>query len=226
MRRTTRLNVVVLLLALIAACIVWVVTPTQYLADQQTPIALERNVPMQLQGWKALAEPGVHIVDPVRQEIIDAIYTETLTRSYVNPEGYRIMLSVAYGKDQRDGLNLHLPEVCYPAQGFMVNGRSNAMLDIDGVSPLAVRQLQTRLGQRVEPVTYWTVIGDTVYQGGTSKKKHELRYALSDQIADGMLVRISSIDQDTTRAYAMHLQFAAALVAALPPSVRARFAGH
>ena len=28
------------------------------------------------------------------------------------------MLSMAYGDDQRGGLQAHRPEVCYPAQGF------------------------------------------------------------------------------------------------------------
>ena len=32
--------------------------------------------------------------------------------------GRQIMLSIAYGEDQRDGMKLHYPEVCYPAQGF------------------------------------------------------------------------------------------------------------
>lgn len=226
MNRTVRINLAVLLLALATAAVVWAVTPTHYLAEQQGPIAIDRNVPTQLQGWTALPDSGLQIVDPVRQELLDAIYTETLTRTYVNADGYRIMLSIAYGKDQRDGLNLHLPEVCYPAQGFAVTARNQQVLSLPGFSSIAVKQLQTRLGQRVEPVTYWTVIGATVYQGGTAKKQHELRYALRGQIADGMLVRISSIDRDTERAYAQHQQFARALVAALPVGVRARFAGH
>jgi EpsI family protein len=46
--------------------------------------------------------------------------------AYVNASGYRIMLSLAYGSDQRGALQAHKPEVRYPAQGFTLHGRSGA----------------------------------------------------------------------------------------------------
>jgi hypothetical protein len=38
----------------------------------------------------------------------------------VNAGGSRIMLSFAYGGDQHGSLLAHNPEVCYPAQGFVL----------------------------------------------------------------------------------------------------------
>jgi EpsI family protein len=86
-------------------------------------------------------------------------------------------------------------------------------------------KLATSMGQRFEPITYWTVVGDHVVTSGNDKKLTELRYALHNRIPDGMLLRMSSIDKDTTHAYALQNQFAAAMVAAIAPANRMRFAG-
>ncbi|HSX92411.1 MAG TPA: exosortase-associated EpsI family protein, partial [Hydrogenophaga sp.] len=53
----------------------------------------------------------------------------------------------------------------------------------------------------------------------------ELRYGLRGRIPDGMLVRVSSIDRDTAKAHQVQADFANALVGAIDPAVRARFAG-
>ena len=39
-----------------------------------------------------------------------------------------------------------------------------------------VLQLQTELGQRKEPLTYWSTIGNKAVQGGTARKLEQLRY--------------------------------------------------
>ena len=105
------------------------------------------------------------MVDPQQQELIDKIYTQTLSRTYVNPSGYRIMLAIAYGDDQRDAMQLHYPEVCYPAQGFSLKGKEKGTVATEnGIIP--VTRILTNLGQRNEPVTYWTTVGDQVFRGG------------------------------------------------------------
>ena len=46
------------------------------------------------------------------------------------------MLSIAYGKNQSDALQLHKPEICYPAQGFTLLAKQNTPLDLLG-KPIA-----------------------------------------------------------------------------------------
>ncbi len=207
-----------------AAALGYWFTPTQLLADQQSPLNLKAVVPASFGDWHELSVATAQIIDPSAQKLINTIYTETLSRTYVNSAGYRIMLSMAYGKDQRESLQLHQPEVCYPAQGFEVLSRQRTSLSLPQRN-IAATQLQTQLGSRKEPVTYWTMIGEEVYQGGIPKKLAEMRYAAKGQIPDGMLFRISSIDADTPRAYQQHQQFADALIQAMSPSVINRFAG-
>lgn len=217
-------NIVLLLLMLLSAGLASALRPTISLADERPPISLKTMVPAAFGDWQEQLNMSAAIVDPTQKQVLDKIYSETLTRTYVNKTGYRIMLSIAYGKNQSDALQLHKPEVCYPAQGFALLDKQAGTLDLTG-KPIAATRLQTSLGQRVEPVTYWTVVGDHVTKGGIDKKLTEMRYALTGRIPDGMLVRVSSIDPGTDKAYAVQAQFSKQLVQAIAPALRNRFAG-
>jgi EpsI family protein len=165
------------------------------------------------------------MVDPQQQEFIDQIYTQTLNRAYVNNNGYRIMLAIAYGDDQRDSMQMHYPEVCYPAQGFSLQGKEKGTLITEnGLIP--VTRILTNLGQRNEPVTYWTTVGNQVFQGGIQKKLVEIGYGLNGKIPDGMLIRISSIDPEAPNAFQMQAQFADQMLGALTPKYRQKLNGN
>ena len=198
--------------------------PTIYMADVRAAINLKEMVPTAFGDWRE--QPGVmtQIVNPEQEETLQKIYSETLTRTYINSSGYRIMLSIAYGKNQKKGLELHKPEVCYPAQGFTVVSKAAAPLDLLG-NPISSTKLVTTLGARHEPVTYWTVVGDQVTTGSLSKRWVETHYGLQNLIPDGMLVRVSSIDKNTDGAFAIQSKFSSELVGAISPTVRSRFAG-
>ena len=213
-----------LLLMIAGAGLAAVMRPGGNLADERTPIDLPFMIPTQVGDWREAPGVAVQIVDPELQQTIDAIYTQVLTRNYVRDDGYRVMLSIAYGKAQTDNLQLHLPEVCYPAQGFKLEHIEKFGLSL-GDQTITARRMSTRLGQRHEPVTYWTVVGDHVTASGLDKKLVEMRYGLRGRIPDGILVRISSIDRDTAQAHRVQAEFANALVSAIRPELRSRFAG-
>ena len=217
-------NIVLLALMLASAVMASVLRPTLSLADERPPISLKTMVPLFFGDWRELPNMSAQIVDPQQKELLEQIYSETLSRTYVNSNGYRIMLSIAYGKNQSDALQLHKPEVCYPAQGFQLTANQRGTLDLLG-RPITAVRLQTHLGQRHEPLTYWTVVGDHVTKSGIDKKLTEMRYALDGKIPDGMLVRVSSIDLGPENAYALQSQFAKQMIDAIAPENRNRFAG-
>ncbi|QHE75930.1 exosortase-associated protein EpsI, B-type [Hydrogenophaga sp. PBL-H3] len=215
-----------LLMALMvaSAALAAAIRPTASLADERPTIDLAAMVPSRFGDWREQLNVAVQIVDPEQQATIDEIYTQTLTRNYIHADGYRVMLSIAYGKNQSDNLQLHKPEVCYPAQGFKLEKLERVPLNLLDQSISATR-MQTHLGQRFEPVTYWTVVGDHITTGGIDKKLTEMRYGLRGRVPDGMLVRVSSIDRDPARAHRIQSEFAAAMVAAIAAEHRPRFAG-
>jgi EpsI family protein len=91
---------------------------------------------------------------------------------------------------------------------------------------LPVTRVFTSLGNRNEPVTYWTTIGDRVIKSsGLQKKLVEMSYGLRGNIPDGMLIRVSSIDSDKAHAYRIHDRFSNQMLEALGPEARVRLAG-
>lgn len=209
---------------LLSAALAAALRPTISMADERPPVDLAAMVPTAFDEWREERQTLTQLVNPQQQSAIEAIYSQTLSRTYVDLQGYRIMLSIAYGKNQSDALQLHKPEICYPAQGFVLLGKQAGALDLLD-KPIAATRLDTSLGQRREPITYWTVVGDRRVTSGINKKMIEMRYALTNRIPDGMLVRVSSIDTNIPGAYARQNQFATAMMAAIAPANRARFAG-
>ncbi len=214
------------ILMLVAALGAWALTPTHKLAEQLGPLDLEAAIPTEFGDWQMLPASSGGIVNPQQTAVIEQIYTQTLSRTYLNRRtGEAVMLSIAYGEDQRDGMALHYPEVCYPAQGFQVKSNKKGTLSLDQ-GEIPVRRLETFAGQRFEPVTYWTMIGEHATLGGLDKKLTEMQYSLRGQIPDGLLFRVSSINRESSRAFESQGQFVAALLPALTPQASIRLAAY
>lgn len=225
MKRLALTGILLAGLMMAASVFAVVLRPTHKLADQGPKIELETLIPSAFGEWHEEKRANVLIVDPQQRELLDKIYSQTLTRTYKNDQGYRIMLSIAYGSDQSDAMQVHKPEVCYPAQGFTLEGKTAATLVL-GKDTIPTTRVATSLGQRREPVTYWTTVGDKAVGSGIHKKLVEMSYGLTGNIPDGMLIRVSSIDPDTAGAYRIQDRFAKQMLEALAPDARRRLAGN
>lgn len=220
-----KINIYLFALMICAAFTGWYFVPRTYLADKNTQLELERLVPKEFGIWKNLDNTSNQIVNPQLQETLDSLYSQILTRTYISENGNRIMLSIAYGRDQRSYMALHYPEVCYPAQGFSLKSNQIAKISING-APFNVRQIETQLGnQRYEPVTYWTTIGEFRSLGGFKKRLLELQYGFSGDIPDGLLFRVSTIGKDTPTQFAIQEEFLSALIKSVETDKRAILTG-
>ena len=185
---------------------------------------LETTVPRVFSSWRELPAANMQVVNPQTKDLLDKLYSQVLTRTYINADGYRIMLSLAYGDDQRGSLQAHKPEVCYPAQGFTLH-TSAASQVITPYGSIDAQQLSTSLGPRKEPVTYWFTMGETAVRSRLQHRLIEVRFALTGQVPDGLLFRVSSIDDNTARAFEQHQAFASDLLAAVSTRDRTRLSG-
>jgi len=209
----------------LAALLAWLITPTHRLAALHGAMDLEAFVPKQFGDWQQDVSTFSGIVNPQQEAQLKALYSQTLSRTYFNSRGQRVMLSIAYGEDQRDAMQLHYPEVCYPAQGFQLKSKRIDTIAVNA-GQIPVRRLETTFGgQRYEPVTYWTVIGDKATLGGLDKKLIEIGFGMKGVIVDGLLFRVSSIDRDTEAAFKLQDVFVNDLVSAMTPAHRLRLAG-
>jgi EpsI family protein len=202
-----------------------VAKPRTHLADRLGKPDLTAVFPASFGEWREDTSMPIILPSPDVQAKLDAIYNQVLSRTYVSRAGERIMLSVAYGGDQSDGTRAHKPEVCYPAQGFVI--LSNEVGAIDTADRhIPVRRLMSKLGGRNEPITYWMAVGGEVVLSNTQHKLVQLRHALDGEIPDGLLVRVSSIDPDMVRGYRLHARFVADLISAVPAADRTRVFGR
>ena len=218
-------NIILLVLMLAASGLALALRPSLKIADQGPKVDLEAMIPRAFGDWRELKQSSAQIVDPQQQESINEIYSQTLSRTYINDAGYRIMLSLAYGGEQSSSLQVHKPDVCYPAQGFTLENKETGSLAFNNGS-ISLTRILTSLGQRIEPVTYWTTIGDKVVQSRFNRKLIEISYGLTGKIPDGMLVRVSSIDPDSHKAYEIQDRFALQMLEALAPENRQRLTGN
>lgn len=195
------------------------------LADGQkaSPPQLVRIVPREFAGWRELNTPAT-VVSAQTQEMLQSIYNEILARVYAAADGYQVMLSIAYGGDQRGVLRAHKPEVCYPAQGFKLLDSADTVL-ATAHGPIPARTLRTVLGPRNEPVMYWFASAGRTSASAWEQRLQSLRLTLTGQVPDGLLFRVSSIDADAQRAWQRQGDFVRALLGACTASARARLAG-
>lgn len=200
--------------------------PTVRIADAGPKIDLEVLIPKTFGDWKIDETIVPLIANPEQEALIKKIYSQTLTRTYVNSQDDHIMLSIAYGGDQSDSMAVHKPEVCYPAQGFQILKNTSGMFST-GNGDIPVKRLVAIQGQRIEPITYWTTVGDTVAISSDLKwKLKQIKYGLTGQIPDGLLFRISSIQADESAAYEVQDKFSRDLLNALTPKGKERIIGR
>lgn len=204
---------------LAAAGLALALTPRHKLADQGPKISLEAMIPKQFGEWKLEETIASLIVSPDVQAMLDKIYNQTLTRNYVNDKGGRIMLSIAYGSDQSYSSQVHRPEMCYPAQGFEIRSMSKDSISFSGAK-LPVMKLVATQGRRIEPITYWVMVGDSAVRGNMEQHLARLKYGLNGKIPYGVLVRVSSISANESQSYHTQEQFVRDMLRAVPVEYR------
>jgi len=186
---------------------------------------LDDIVPKQFGTWQI--DPyagGGGVVNPSLEKVLNTLYSDQLSRTYVNSAGQRVMLSLAYGRHQSRDLQVHKPEVCYVAQGFqLLSSAKVAVATPFGALP--AMRIVAKQGGRNEPVTYWIRIGDKVIRGWWEQNQARVAYGLRGLVPDGLLVRASTIDSNSARGFEIQERFMAELVAAVAPENRPMFVG-
>jgi len=200
LRRASLLSV----LMLVAAFLAWFLTPV--ITQRAGAIDLEGLVPRQFGEWHMDERTSIEIINPRLKRALDQIYSQTLTRTYINKEGRRIMLSLAYGADQSNENRVHRPEVCYPAQGFVLNSREKDFIK-EGGKEIPVMRIVADVGRSREPLTYWIRFGDSLIRGSLEQSLARIGYGLRGIIPDGLLFRVSEVNQDVKQSFSLQDEF-------------------
>lgn len=179
-------------------------------------------IPTRFGEWRI--DPRLTQIPPAADASLERVYDQIVARTYVNPQGERIMLLLAYGGVQSDALKAHRQEGCYASQGFEIRDLHTARLDLAG-REIPVTRMQAVRGTRSEPVTYWFTMGDRVVMSRLERLRMQVSEGWAGRVPDGTLVRVSSLSTDPARAYDAQRQFLAAALAAVPAEQRWRLVG-
>lgn len=222
---TTARQALLAVLCVLAALGAHLLTPRQLLADLE-PVNLEQMVPLQFGEWKALPQHDDVITSPEQEAFIKSIYSQTLSRVYADSQGHRIMLSIAYTRDQSDnsGTQSHKPEICYPAQGFVIQSTTTNELNV-GKGRISARQLIASSGARYEPLSYWTMVGRYLSVSGLETKLAQIKYGLNRIIPDGVIFRVSTTGLGEAEAFVLQESFITAMANNLSEKNRIRLMG-
>jgi len=219
----TRVMVIVLLLCMTSIAL-WLNPPQRVVAGQRVPVDLTTWIPSSFGKWQLDESVSVVPLSFIAAAEAETVYVQTLERVYVDDQSRRIMLSLAYGDRQEGDLQAHRPEFCFKAQGFQLAGLHDLTLDT-GLGELPLRRMEARRPGRTEPVSYWLTIGDQPTLPGLRRKLAQLRHGLTGETPDGVLIRISSLDDVPSRAYAVHDGFIRDMLTSLTADNRRRLAG-
>jgi EpsI family protein len=196
-----------------------VMTPAITFSDQVAKMNLESLIPNEFGKWKIVPSTSAIIVNPDDNGLLNKIYNQTLSRTYINDAGEQVMLSIAYGSDQSSDLQVHRPEICYTTNGFDIANISKAFVDTS-IGRIPVMQLTAKQGNRNEPITYWIRVGDSLTRGWIEQKLASVGYGFTGKVPDGLLFRVSTITNNEKESYLVQQEFLSGLLKAVKPEDR------
>lgn len=204
---------IILLISLMAFSLMlgFILQPENKMSSKRDKVNFNQIIPQSIGNWKIDKSANTAVIDPEVKKTIASVYSQTVTRTYVNSKGQRVMLSVAYGGDQEEVMQVHKPEVCYTAQGFTV--KKNGVVTIQTKKgAIDALQLLTSQADRVEPVTYWITIGNSIALNGLAWRWERIKYGLTGTLPDGLLFRVSSLGRNTNEQYQIQQTFIKTLI--------------
>ena len=202
------------LLMVLSAALTLVITPSVDIAGAQSRINLEAMIPSTFGDWKFDSSAVTLMINPDAKEMVNKLYSQTLSRTYTNNQGERVMLSIAYGMDQKKDLQVHRPEICYLSGGFSVSKLTKTFVDTT-IGRIPVLRLIAKQGARIEPITYWIRVGDSLTRGWFEQKMALITYGLTGEVPDGLLFRVSTISSDEQESYRIQQEFLSTLLQAV-----------
>ena len=187
---------------------------------------LEDVIPLAFAGWEVIPSNAVVLPEVRKGSLADELYDQTVSRLYVSKTRRPVMLVVAYGNTQSDLLQLHRPEACYAAVGFEISQSRRVEVPIGSEALIPSRELLATSNDRIEPSLYWTRIGDLLPTSGSEQRFMKLQTEMQGYIADGVLVRMSTVGEGGQEEFAELRAFAAEMLLASKPLGRPALVGR
>jgi EpsI family protein len=151
------------------------------------------------------------------------LYSQLVTRLYADGKGGQVLMLLAHGERQDDELQLHRPEICFPAFGYQLLIDDPVQLPLGGQVKLPARRLLARSANDEERVIYWTRIGEYFPLSAGEQKRARFQNTLAGVVPDGILCRFTT--GNTAAAWSGLHQFLLDLMKATAPAGRRALVG-
>lgn len=152
---------------------------------------LEKLIPPRIGDFAFDTTSG--LVLPPPDALSDRLYDNLITQTYVRPDGKVVMLLIAYNNRQDGVLQIHRPEVCYPAGGYTLTPTRPIETSLARASLLPTQTFVARSEMRTETVLYWTRVADEFPRRWIEQRLAVARENLAGNVPDGVLVRLSTL---------------------------------
>ncbi len=166
--------------------------------------AFAASIPAKVGGWTA--EKSSEVVLAAPDETSDKLYQNLETRIYLGAELPAIMFLCAYSNVQKNDVQVHRPEVCYPASGYPITKNVAEKITV-GNQDINARFLIADRGGLREMILYWTRVGKSFPVDWRSQRIEMAKANLSGKIPDGVLLRVSTIMEEERSARKLLMQF-------------------
>jgi EpsI family protein len=151
-------------------------------------------IPNTAGDWKFETASGV--VLPPNDALSDRLYDNLTTRIYQNSAGSSVMLLLAYNNRQDGVLQIHRPEICYPAGGYALSPTVPVNINFGQDITLPCNKFSATSNSRNEQVLYWTRVGNAFPRRWSEQRIAVLRANLLGIIPDGLLGRVSLVGEN------------------------------
>ncbi|MFQ3595948.1 MAG: exosortase-associated protein EpsI, V-type [Sphingomonadaceae bacterium] len=186
---------------------------------------MEDIIPMAFSGWEVTPSNAFVLPEAREGSLAATLYDQQLSRLYTGEGKLPVMLVIAYGSTQSDLLQLHRPEVCYRAFGFEITRSERVDVPV-GTATVPMRALTASTNDRTEPILYWTRLGDLLPTSNQEQRIMRMKTELQGYIADGVLVRLSTVARPDPVVFEEMEEFARALLLAVAPDAREALVGR
>lgn len=154
------------------------------------------------------------------------LYGETVARLFIDRQSdVKILMLMAHGDSQSNELQLHRPEVCFPAFGLSLIDSVPLELRIGKGVTLPARRLLAQSSQETQAVLYWTRLGEYFPVSVTEQRLNRLTAAMHGYIPDGLLARFSMVEPGSGSAFGEMERFIPALLSEIPKDRLGVFVG-
>lgn len=186
------------------------------LAEPVEQANFSASIPNQVAGWTSRKTQEV-VLPP--QDESNQLYQNLETRIYEGTGLPAIMLLIAYSSKQQNDIQVHRPEVCYPAAGFPILWNRPAHIRLASKT-ITGRELLADRGALQERIFYWVRVGHEFPISWWQQRLTMAVQNLQGMVPDGALFRVSAIEEPDNPVSETIMNFVEAFVMEVSPQFR------